>query len=619
VTVDVAALLDEVAALSDRLGDTATAGRARSQAAAATGGEVRAVVVGEKKRGKSSLVNALLSAPDLLPVDVDIATSVHVSVYAADRPQARAVTAASGAEGTEISLGQVAEYAALDPDSGEMRHPDVTEVSVGVPNRLLGGGLVLIDTPGVGGLVSGHAALTLAALSLADALIFVVNGSSELTASECAFLGQATERVATVLFALTQTDKYPHWRQILAKNQELIAQHAPAFIDAPWFPVSSRLRLDAANAPTAERAAELDARSGFGPLVEALTGQLAGHAAELREANAAWAAQRLIARLTADTERRLRSLAQDPALAEELTQRRVKLNQARKAGATWMRSLDARFRKLSTDVGRLYARRISELESSADRMAAEADATTATAVAHDFDAGVRALWADLEAATRDGAVLAATAVAAELGAEGVDALETDMPYPEELGELGPLRLSEEGRPNGVSGALARYWPSLSGVSMTSMAAHLVLGSAVNPILLIGVGGVVAAMLYKSGQSRGDTARARADLMRHMREVLGRVRVEMPAAQQDAMAALRDEIERVVSDRLRERDAQLEAAIAEAAVNVQTAENDLGPKRAAAQVTLAQLRNLAEQARAATAAGNAAASPAAGAIERAPGE
>jgi len=617
--MDIAALLDEVATLAERLGDTATAVRARSQAAAATGGEVRAVVVGEKKRGKSSLVNALLQAPGLLPVDVDIATSVHISVYSADRPQARAVTAESGQDGIEIRLDQVAEYAALDPDTGEMRHPDVTQVSVGVPNPLLSGGLTLIDTPGVGGLISGHAALTLAALSMADALIFVVNGSSELTASECAFLGQATERVATVLFVLTQTDKYPQWRQVLAKNQELIAQHASAFTDAPWFPVSSRLRLDAVRAPGAERAAELDQRSGFGPLVEALLGRIAGRAMELSEANAAWAAKRLIAKLTADMEGRLRSLAQDPELASELKQRRVKLNEARKSDASWMRSLDTRFRELSRDVGRLYARRISELEAAADRMAAEADAATATAVAHDFDAGVRALWADLEAATRDGAASAATAVAVELGAQGVDALATDMPYPEELGQAGSLQLTGEGRAKGVSGTLARYWPSLSGVSMTSMAAHLVLGSAVNPILLIGVGGVVAAMLYKSGQARGDTARARADLSRHMREVLARVRVEMPAAQQDAMAALRDEIERVISGRMRERDTELEAAITEAATNLQAAEQDLGPKRAVAAVALVELRQLAEQATTAAVGGNPAAAVVADAAERGSGE
>ena len=95
--------------------------------------------------------------------------------------------------------------------------------------------------------------------------------------------------------------------------------------------------------------------------------------------------------------------------------------------------------------------------------------------------------------------------------------------------------------------------------------------------------------------------------------------EMPAAQQDAMAALREEIELVISDRLRDRDAELEAAIAEAAANVAAAEDDLTPKRAAAQVALLQLRLLAEQATAATAAGRSENALVADAVERSPGE
>ena len=95
----VAALLDEVAALAERLGHETVAGQAREQRAASAVGAACVVVVGEKKRGKSSLVNALVEAPGLLPVDVDIATSVHIVVYASHQPAAAAVTAASGPDG----------------------------------------------------------------------------------------------------------------------------------------------------------------------------------------------------------------------------------------------------------------------------------------------------------------------------------------------------------------------------------------------------------------------------------------------------------------------------------------------------------------------------------------
>lgn len=587
-------LLEEVAAVAERLGDFGTAQRARAEVSSVAGHAARVVVVGEKKRGKSSLVNALLRAPGLLPVDVDIATSVHVTVYAAAMPQASAVLAESGE--VAISLEQVAEYAALDPDTSQMRHPDVREVSVGVPNALLETGIELIDTPGVGGLVSGHAALTLAALSLADALIFVVNGSSELTASEYTFLGQATERVATVLFVMTQTDKYPKWRQVLARNQVLITRHAPAFADAPWFPVSSRLRLDAvrlaASAPG--RAADLEERAGFGALTRALTEQIAGRAGDLRAANAAWTARRMIDKLTAAQQQRLRSLSGDPGLKDEIAAQRARLNECRRASANWMRVMDQGFHELNREVNLLYTRGFTKLESTADYLAAEVDASTATQVAHDFDAGVRALWAELETATRAGAMRIAAKVATEIGAEGVDALDAEMPYPEQLEQFTVLRRSKQEKVKGVAGAIDRYFPSLTGLSLTSMTAHLVLG-AINPVLLLASGGAVAATMYRTRQLKERSAHAKADVARYMREILINVRAEMPNAQQNAMQALRDEIAQAISDRLRARDAELEAAIAEATANQETSERDLAPRRAATQVALQQLQQLASRA------------------------
>jgi len=47
------------------------------------------VVVGETKRGKSSLVNALLGRTDLSPVDVEVATLVHITFRYAQTPAAQ--------------------------------------------------------------------------------------------------------------------------------------------------------------------------------------------------------------------------------------------------------------------------------------------------------------------------------------------------------------------------------------------------------------------------------------------------------------------------------------------------------------------------------------------------
>lgn len=589
-------LLTEIAAVADRLGDADAAERVRSEAGAVASHSARVVVVGEKKRGKSSLINALLRRPDLLPVDADIATSVHISVHAADAEEATVVDDNDPA-GRQISLAEIGEYAALDPATMEMRHPGVREVSVGLPDPLLRAGIELIDTPGVGGLVSGHADLTLAALSMADALVFVVNGSSELTASELAFLVRATERVETVVFVLTQTDKYPKWREVLAADRRLAAEHAPQFASAPWLPVSSRQRLDAVRAAAAgdaDRAARLGERSKFEALEQLLTEQISGRADELRAINAARVARRVLDIVTAAQERRLRSLTKDPGLTAAVAEQRARLAECRRGDAAWRRRLDQGFRELARQMQREYTRRITELQEHGEGWAREADTSTVTQVAHDFDAGTQAMWVDLSSLVEDGALRIAAQAAADVGDTGVESLDADMPYPEQLEELPEFEVSEEQREGGWSGALRRYWPALPGVSMTSMAAHL-LFAAVNPFAIIGVGGLVAAALLKSGKQQAGTSHAREQVYHYIQTAMNHIRVEVPAALQDGMEGYQSAISELIADRIGARDRELGTALDEAARHLQESEEQLAPRRAAAEQDLRQLRELAARA------------------------
>ena len=70
------------------------------------------MVVGETKRGKSSLINALLEHPGLLPVDSDVATSTHIEVVAGARARATALTE-EHPDGITIKLADVPDYAAV--------------------------------------------------------------------------------------------------------------------------------------------------------------------------------------------------------------------------------------------------------------------------------------------------------------------------------------------------------------------------------------------------------------------------------------------------------------------------------------------------------------------------
>lgn len=585
-------LLSAVAAIARDLGDSAAAGRLLGEAGSLAGQTARVAVVGEKKRGKSSLINALLRRPGLLPVDIDIATSVHVSVQSADAASARAVRDGDPA-GREIPLAQVAEYAALDPVTADMRHPDVRQVIVGLPDPLLGAGLVLIDTPGVGGLVSGHAELTLAALRQADALVFVLDGSGEITASELAFLTRASERAGTVLFAVTQIDKHPRWRDVLRRDQALIAEHAPELAGAPWFPVSSRLRLDAVlagQAGDAGRAVELDERSGFAALEEALNSRVAGRAGQLRAAGAAWLARRTVDALIAAQEQRLRSLQQDRGLIDACSAQRTRLMALAGDRAPWRSTLADGFTRLGRELGRRYQRQLADLQITADGWAAEAGGPAATPdrVAHDLRAGVQALWADLETAAVQGALAVAAQAAAGLAEAGIEADLGGPPTPAQLTELPGLVLTRDEAKPGLVGVLYRYFP---GVSMTSFVGHAMF-AMVNPYLLLPLGVAVGHALYQRRKAQEETAQVRSDVYRHIRAVITQVTSEMPGALQDALEALHTELTAAITAQIAERERELNETIAEGLRNLEASQQQLAPQRAAAEQALRQLRSLA---------------------------
>jgi hypothetical protein len=227
-----------------------------------SGSGITVYVVGEYKKGKSSLVNALLTT-SVCPVDDDIATAVPTVVRFGVEPSARATYEPQdgdvGSPWTEaIAFEQVAAHVTEGGNPGNRRR--LRSVTVGMDRALLESGLVVVDTPGVGGLGSVRNAVTASALPSAHAVLFVSDASQELTAAELRFLRTVTELCPTVLFVLTKTDLYPHWRRILELD---LAHLARERVTVETFAVSSQVRSAAAE--TADE--ELNEESGFPPLV----------------------------------------------------------------------------------------------------------------------------------------------------------------------------------------------------------------------------------------------------------------------------------------------------------------------------------------------------------------
>jgi small GTP-binding protein len=188
--------LDELAGAADRQALAALRDRLAST-------RLRVLVVGEAKRGKSTLVNGLLGRV-VLPSGVVPLTAVP----------ARVVQAPPGEEGIEVCFtgGRTAHFplSRLDDFGTERGNPancrDVSQLTVRLNAPILARGLEIVDTPGTGSVHVHNTAAADAALPTMDAAIFVLTADSPVSASERELLRRVAELSVAVFVVLNKAD-----------------------------------------------------------------------------------------------------------------------------------------------------------------------------------------------------------------------------------------------------------------------------------------------------------------------------------------------------------------------------------------------------------------------------
>ncbi|PVZ07659.1 dynamin family protein [Actinomycetospora cinnamomea] len=310
-----------------------------------TDAAVRIPVVGEFKQGKSSLVNALVEA-DVCPVDDDIATAVPTEVRHAPGLTAsahfEALPGSKGAGWTEtITPDEVAAYASESGNPGNTRR--LVSVSIGIDRALLAGGLVLVDTPGVGGLGGAHQS-AVADLPRAHACLFVSDASRELTDAEVRFLHAVVELCPTVVMVLTKTDLTPRWPRILERNQAHL-HRAGVRIEIHGF--SAELCRIASD----EGDEELRAESGAPELLARLD-RVREEAAHLAVRSVMIQVGSVLGQLESAARARRDALvhpARQEALVAELAAAKERAEALRDRGAKWQAVLNDGFADISSD------------------------------------------------------------------------------------------------------------------------------------------------------------------------------------------------------------------------------------------------------------------------------
>jgi hypothetical protein len=324
-------------------------------------GKPSVVVVGETNRGKSSLVNALLATPGLSPVDADVATATYLVFDHSPEWAAQACYPGQLAP-VAIPLGELARWTSAVHEFPEGQIPPrYVEVTGPVPilERVS-----IVDTPGVGGLDSMHGELAMEAAANATALLFVVDASAPFTSGELDFLRKMGDRVETVVFALSKTDQFRGWREVLEADRQLLTEYAPRFAGAVFHPLSARMFEMAGQAPNEQAAVMLRERSGVIALQAAMQELLVGRSAMLGEANTLRALSSALGARHAALKAEQRALSSGEAEAETLRARRDQLAAERRSSTRgWLLKLRGEIQRARVDLGHESSRQMRDAQS----------------------------------------------------------------------------------------------------------------------------------------------------------------------------------------------------------------------------------------------------------------
>ncbi|MCZ1074153.1 dynamin family protein [Rhodococcus sp. A5(2022)] len=328
---------------------------------------LRVVVVGQLKQGKSQFVNSLLNL-EVCSVGDDETTAVPTVVQNADRTFAELVLAEPGRDPVRVDL-PVDELQRVTPATPRAGGREVLRLEVNVPSPLLADGLVLVDTPGVGGHGNPHAAATLGLLPATDAVFVVSDASQEFTEPELSFLRQVLQLCPAAAVLITKTDLYPHWREIVAADRGHLQR---AGLDVPLLPVSSLLRSHALRLDDAS----LHEESGFESVYGFLRERVVARGADVARRSVALDVKSVVEHVALSLGSELAAL-RDPetgaAAVAELQRAKAAAEALRTRAAQWQQTLADGIADLAADIDHDLRDRLRRVTREAEATVDECD------------------------------------------------------------------------------------------------------------------------------------------------------------------------------------------------------------------------------------------------------
>ena len=197
------------------------------------------VVLGQFKRGKTSLINALLGA-EILPVAVVPLTSIATILKYGEALRIKVYYNAGRV--AEIKPESLSQY--VTEKGNPKNEKNVREVVITYPSPYLKDGVQLIDTPGVGSIYQHNTEVAYQYLPKSDAALFLLSVDQPVSQAELDFLKDVKEYSDRIFFLQNKADYVgpDDLNESIAFSKKVIEDVMKC--DVKIFPLSAKLALD---------------------------------------------------------------------------------------------------------------------------------------------------------------------------------------------------------------------------------------------------------------------------------------------------------------------------------------------------------------------------------------
>ncbi|MGO8675985.1 MAG: DUF6062 family protein [Limisphaerales bacterium] len=199
-------------------------------------------VLGQFKRGKSSLMNAIIGQ-ELLPVGVlPLTSAITILRFGPKERLLINYEHVSLSFSEEFPVQRLVEFVTEKENPGNRKR--VKTATVELPLPFLRRGLEFVDTPGIGSAIEANTMTTLKFLPESDAALFVTSVDSPFSNAELEFLENIHQQVHKIFFIVNKTDLLDGRErdEVLDFVRKKIHQQTGAE-NVKMFPLSSRLGL----------------------------------------------------------------------------------------------------------------------------------------------------------------------------------------------------------------------------------------------------------------------------------------------------------------------------------------------------------------------------------------